>query len=62
MRCGIPHVSQLIAAGLDVVYRQPPRRASNPTVTLGLYGTSSATPMSAPAAAVETALASALSD
>jgi integrase len=56
------HVSQLIAAGLDVVTVSRRVGHSNPTVTLGLYAHLFGNTDERAAAAVETALASALSD
>ena len=54
------HVSQLIAAGLDVVSVSRRVGHSNPTVTLGLYAHLFGNTDERAAAAVETALAGAL--
>jgi integrase len=56
------HVSQLIAAGLDVVSVSRRVGHSNPTVTLGLYAHLFGNTDERAAAAVEAALAGALAD
>jgi len=56
------YVSQLIAAGLDVVTVSRRIGHSNPTVTLNVYAHLFGNPDERAAAAVETVLAAALAD